>query len=467
MSGLLAWAVLVPLAGAIACLAVGRRAARAVAWAAACATSSLGGAIAWLTAERGPMRHALGGWGAPLGIELRADGVAAAMLLAAAVVGAATTATMLREPRASRVLASWLLAWAGLDALVLSADIFNLYVALELTTIASVGLVASAGTRRAGEAALRYLLLGMTGSLVYLAGVAVLYGVYATLDLETLGARASPTPASSFALALMFAGLCLKAALFPLHGWLPAVYVAAEPPVAAILGGLLGKGPFYVLLRIGLATFELSDAAGGLLGALGAGAIVWGSLLAIRQRSLTALVAYSSVAQIGYLFLALGVGARAAMPGVVMFAVSHAAAKASLFLSAGAIRRALGHDEVDALAGVAEQLPLTFFAVSLAGVSLMGMPPSGGFVGKWLLLRAAMERGEWLLGAALVIGGLLAAVYVFRILRAALAPPPEGAKPPRAPRATQLAALALAIVSILLGVAPGPLLALLAVGAAP
>lgn len=470
MSASLALAVLAPLLGGALCLCCGRSWERWVGGATAAATLASAAALAWLVGTRGTLRHQVGGWGASLGIDLRADGIAALMLLAIGVVGALITtrsvAAWSTSGPALHSLSTWFFAWASLDALVLSADIFNLYVTLELATLAAVGLISTAGRPEAGRAALRYLLLTLPGSLVYLLGVALTYATYGTLDLTLLGARFLPDVATMTALALMSAGLCLKAALFPLHAWLPPAYVSSLPTVSALLAGLIGKGPFYVLLRIWMEAvpLDLVPRTGLLLGVLGAAGLLWGSVQALRQKRLKPLVAYSSVAQIGYLFLVFALGTPGAWVGGVYLAVSHAAAKASMFLAAGTIEHAIGRDDLDGLRGMAHHLPVTFFALALAGVNLMGMPPSGGFIAKWLLVRAAFERGQWWLAAVVLVGGLLAAGYVFKVLRIAFLPARDVGQP-RAPLpSAELVPLALALIALLLGLAPAVPLQLLQVG---
>jgi multicomponent Na+:H+ antiporter subunit D len=475
MSVELPWAILAPLLGAGACLFAGHR-ARSVAVIAAASTVSVVLVIAARIAEDGPLRAAIGGHAPPLGITLRADGIALAMVLATSVVGALIAVHAIGDRAArsrrfvGRFFSLWFFTWAALHALFLSSDVFNLYVALELTTLAAVALIAIDGRRPAVQAGFRYLLLALPGSLAYLLGVALLYGRYATLDLPSLGERLVLDDATAIALALMTAGLCLKAALFPLHAWLPAAYLSASPSVSAVLSALIGKSSFYVLLRLWLDVFpeEHQLRAGPLLGALGAAGVVWGSLMALRQRRLKALIAYSSISQIGYLFLLFPIfplGGQSAWVGGVYLALSHAAAKASMFLSAGLIHRTLGHDEVHDLKGLAQHLPVTFFAFALAGVSLMGMPPSGGFVAKWMLVRAAFEGGQPWWGAIILAGGLLTAVYVFRVLRSAFLPLPLEPTV-HVHRGLQFVALALALIAVLLGIAPMPLLGLLAAGAA-
>ncbi|HSJ99875.1 MAG TPA: proton-conducting transporter membrane subunit [Kofleriaceae bacterium] len=471
MSAAIAWAVVAPLAGATAALIVGDRRSFGIVAASALATLGATAGVVAAVARHGPLGHPIGGWLAPLGIELRADGLAAAMLATIGVVGVLAGAharggVMGRTRPAGTAWPPWLVAWAALNALVLSGDAFNLYVTLELMTLAAVGLIALGEGRAATRAALRYLLFALPGSLVYLLGVALLYGVHGALDLATLGARPAAGAAASFALALMAAGLCLKGALFPFHAWPLPAYASAPPAVVAVLSGLIGKGAFYVLVRIWLEVVpaDLAPRLGAAVGTLAAGGILWGSIQALRQRRLTMVIAYSSVAHTGYLFVWFPIGTPGALAGAVCVAISHAAAAASMFLAAGSIHRALGHDRMSGLVGLAQRLPITFFTLALAGVSLMGMPPSGGFIGKWLLVRAAIEAGQWWWAAVVLAGGLLAAGYVFRILRGAFLPIPHDERVRPVATAGELPALALAVLAVLLGLGPSPLLELLGAG---
>ena len=215
-----------------------------------------------------------------------------------------------------------------------------------------------------------------------------------------------PEPVAWVAAALMTAGLLAKTALFPLHLWLPPAHAGAPPAASAVLSALVVKGSFVLLVRL---WFEVMPAlwsvsATQLIAALGAAAILYGSVLALRQERLKLLIAYSTVAQIGYLFLMFPLAfdpaaARlqdgVALTGGVLQTVSHAFAKAGMFMAAGLIAKSLGHDRIADLAGVGRALPMSLIAFGLAGVSLVGLPPSGGFAAKWLLLSAAVSTGQW------------------------------------------------------------------------
>jgi formate hydrogenlyase subunit 3/multisubunit Na+/H+ antiporter MnhD subunit len=443
----------------------------------ACSLLLVVAGLAWQVWQYGPSRYSIGGWQVPLGIALSVDGLSTLMLIMAAVVGLTTSMyavgyfnahhSQTAEEAYTRAFfwPLWLFMWAALNALFLAADIFNIYVTLELLGLSSVALVALGKTAPALTAAMRYLLVTLLGSLVYLLGVALLYAAYNTLDLMSLRQAITPGPPTWIAMALMTVGLMLKTALFPLHFWLPPAHANAPAPVSAVLSALVVKASFYLLLRLWFDVFAAVTVPllGQMLGGLGAAAILWGSLHALRQRRLKLLVAYSTVAQLGYLFLVFFLttqvaGGAMAWQGSVLFALSHACAKAAAFMAAGNIMHVLGHDDLDKIHGVGHHLPMTVFAFALAGVSLMGLPPSGGFAAKWLLLNAALESRQWWLAGIISIGSVLAGGYVFRVLRPALAASTAVSTPQHVPRSMEWVVLGLALVAAVLGgVAPLPL----------
>jgi formate hydrogenlyase subunit 3/multisubunit Na+/H+ antiporter MnhD subunit len=366
----------------------------------------------------------------------------------------------------------FLFLWTALNALFLSADIFNLYVTLELLGFSAVALVALAGGREALTAAMRYLLVSFSASLFYLLGVGLVYGQCGAVDLAQLAERAEGGPALWVALALMTGGLAAKAALFPLHFWLPPAHAHAPAPVSALLSALVVKGAFYILLRLWFGAFAafLTPGVVQWLGALGAVAIFWGSVNALFQARLKLLIAYSTVAQLGYLFLlfplaAGGEGGFLGWSGGVLFLAAHACAKTALFLTAGNILHAVGHDRIKDLDGITQILPLSAFAFGLAGLSLVGLPPSSGFAGKWLLLSAGLAQGQWVWILVIVLGGLLAAAYVFRVLIHAFTQvqQPAGIRP--VPPLMEWTALGMAVLAVGLGLAASRTADLLEVGA--
>ncbi|MFO8023743.1 complex I subunit 5 family protein [Thiohalophilus sp.] len=420
------------------------------------------------------VQHAVGGWGAPLGIVLQADGLSLLMLGVTAAVFVAVSvhaSDYFALPQVRHFWPLWLMLLGALNALFVSGDIFNLYVTLELMTLAAVALTALGDEPDALAGAMRYLLASLLGSVVYLLGVAFLYHQFGTLDITLLGERAEPVPALWLAAGLMFAGLMLKTALFPLHFWLPSAHASAPAPVSAILSALVIKATFYMLLRLWFEIFApfTDGALVAIAGALGALAILWGSVQALRQQRLKLLIAYSTVAQVGYLFvgfaLAVVSNSTVVWGAVLMLVLSHALAKAAMFLAAGNLLYFARHDRIADLDCLAQRLPLSVAAFGLAGVSIMGLPPSGGFTAKWLLLQAAFEQGRWEMLAVLIIGGLLAAVYIFRVLGHAFTPGSElSHTPPIIALRRGWPALLLALAAVLLGLLTTVVLDVLAIG---
>lgn len=473
----LPWAIGLPLLYASLAFLFGTRIARMLALPAHGLVLLASVGIALQIWHTGPYMHAIGGWPAPLGIGLYADGLAALLLLMTALIALAVAMYARRyfakedtQDRYFWPLSGFLLG--AMNALYLSADAFNLYVTLELLGLAAVGLVAVGGGAQALAAALRYLLAALLGSLLYLLGVALLYGAYGTLALAELAAQVTAGPLAWSVLALMLVGLAIKTALFPLHVWLPPAHGGAPAPVSALLSALVIKASFYLILRLWFDVFgaAVTIPAAQALGVLGAGAILWGSWLALKQAQLKMLVAYSTVAQVGYLFLlfplaAYAEGSHAAWQGGVYQMVAHAFAKAAMFLAAGAMVLAAGHGEIARLGGMSERMPLSLFAFALSAVSLMGLPPSAGFAAKWLLLEAAINSDQWWWIVVMIFGGLLTAAYLFRVLRQAFLPVAAGQTLHAPPRGLAFTAFVLALIAVALGLWADGALALLGIGA--
>jgi formate hydrogenlyase subunit 3/multisubunit Na+/H+ antiporter MnhD subunit len=477
---LLVLAVLVPFVGVLAGLVLGGRHAQRVTLVILLPGLGLAIAIADALVRSGDtLVYLLGGWVPPLGIALRADWLAAVMLVVTAMVicgigvyARADFGTPLgvREARAPLVFWMLLLAvWGSLNLVFVSGDLFTLYVALEILTFAGVPMVCLDGRGETLRAALRYLLFALLGSMLYLLGTVMLYGAYGTLDIPLLATRVRAEPVAWAAAALMTTGLLAKTALFPLHLWLPPAHAGAPAAASAVLSALVVKGSFFLVVRLwfdvmpGVVTLPSAQ----LLATLGAGAILFGSVVALRQERLKLLIAYSTLAQIGYLFLMFPLGFNAvsselqrgdALAGGLLQAISHATAKAAMFMAAGLIYKALGHDRIAELRGIARALPISVLAFALGGVALMGLPPSGAYLAKKLLLDAAAETGQWWWDVVLQAGGFLTASYVVLVLAHALWPA-DGPVKLRAPvpRLREAAALALALCSMLLGLtAIGP-----------
>jgi len=469
--------VALPLTGAVATLLL-PRSATAVAVGTGLATTVAAGMLLFGVATQGALHYEIGGWNAGLGITLRADGLSALLLMMTSLVVLAASvyasAYFSAPSERARFWPLWLLLWTSLNALFLSGDLFNLYVTLELLGLSAVALAALGGKPAAIAAALRYLLVGLLGSMMFLTGVSLIYAGYGTLDLATLLRVVEPGPVAWTALAMMTAGLLLKTALFPLHFWLPPAHASAPAPVSAVLSALVVKAAFYLVLRLWLDVFAnvVTPVAANLLGLLGACAVLWGSWRALQAERLKLLAAYSTVAQLGYLFLffpvllALPPGPTRdlAAGGLVMLALTHGFAKAGLFLAIGIIQQRCGHDTIRDLDGTAQHLPATTFAIALAGVALIGLPPSGAFLGKWQLLAGAVETGQWLWLVVTAIGSLLAAAYIFRVLGHAFVHRPYPNQPVTVARQEWPALLLAAMAVLVLGLAGAPVWKLLEIG---
>jgi len=461
-----------PLAGALIAVAAPKLGARI----AGAVVLASGGALALLVSEMmsaGVVRVAPGGWGAPLGIVLEADGLAVVFMVMALAVMAGVFA--IAAPMRELAVPFWplaMLAWAALNAIFLSRDLFNLYVGLELLTLTAVALVAMGGDKALG-AALRYLTFALTGSILYLAGVVLVYSAHGMLDIDLLATTTLPAPTDRLATALMTVGLLIKTALFPFHVWLPPAHGAAPAPASAILSALVPKASFVILLRIWFEAFP--DAAHDrmltLLAVLGALAVVHGGILALKQGRLKQIIAYSTVAQIGYLFLVfpLAGGDSAAQPwaagawtGAVFQALGHGLAKASMFLCAGLWIIAVGSDRLEALRGLARALPMTAMAFAIAAVTLMGLPPSGGFTAKYLMMTTAFASGQVVWGLVLLGGGLLAAGYLYRPMAVLFARDMPDFTP--VPRYLQAVPLLLALLAVAMGILSDGIYAFVQIG---
>ncbi|MFT3730494.1 MAG: proton-conducting transporter membrane subunit [Hyphomicrobium sp.] len=481
---LLVLAILLPVAAILAAFALGGRYAERTALVFMPIGLVIAVAIAIHICRAGePLVYVLGGYAPPLGITLRADGFSAVMLVTTALIISSAgfyarvnfaTADGVTETRAPFTFWILLLAiWASLNIIFVGGDLFNLYVALELLTFAAVPLVCLDGRAETVVAALRYLMFALCGSVFYLLGAALLYGAYGTLDIALLAQRVHSEPAVWTAAGLMTAGLLAKTALFPLHLWLPPAHANAPAACSAVLSSLVVKGSFFLIVRIWFSVLPNlpHEPANLLLATLGSAAIVFGSVLALMQTRLKLLIAYSTVAQIGYLFLMFPLAggvhpwAADAWSGGIMQTLSHAFAKASMFLAAGLIAESLGHDRIVDLRGIGAAMPVTLLAFGLGGLSLMGLPPSGGFVAKWLLIKSSVEAGQWVWAVVMLAGGLLAGGYIYRVLAPALSS--DVVRLNASPQQSREAVvLMLAVLAILLGFAPPSFFGFLQIGRA-
>lgn len=387
-----------------------------------------------MVSDTGSMQWLLAGWPSGLAIRLHADSLTSLLILLTAVlqllIGAYAFVTRAREKLNVAFWPLSTLLQLSLTALWLSRDLFNVYVCLELLGIVAVALVCLSGDK-AIKPALQYLLLSLFGSLCYLLGVALIYAAYGVLDIQLVAAQWQADGLSSAALLLMTLGLMLKAALWPLHAWLPPAHAAAPAPVSALLSALVVKGPLFILclLWLPLAGTVQANTIAPVMAWFGVAALLLGGWSALRTPFAKSLVAYSTVAQLGYATLALGLLLRFEQPlffaALWLFVLAHALAKASCFLAIGELTATLGGKRLSILKGASQTMPIAMFAFAVAGGSLIGLPPSGGFLAKWALLQGLWQelaqglwhQGEqWLWLLAILLATILAAAYVFRVV---------------------------------------------------
>ncbi len=413
---------------------------RGLAWAASTAASVLAFVIAIeLTLQvlgAGPVGYLMGSWPAPYGIELRVDALSALLLLV--VTGASTVALVsgrqsldaqIEADRQPYFFAAWLLALAGLSGILVAADAFNIFVFMEISSLASYVLIAGGPDRRALPSVFKYLIMGTIGATFYLIGVGLIYMMTGTLNLADMELRIHAvgdlTPILAAA-GFITVGLALKAAIFPLHVWLPNAYTYAPHMATAFLAACSTKVSLYVLLRFDFFVFQGNLEGHDLqfdiylmpLAVLG---ILVGSAVAMFERNIKRLLAFSSVAQIGYMMLGASLVSIAGLTAGILHVFNHALAKGTLFLAVASFAMVAAGLRLNELSGIARRMPWTFGAFLVAGLSLIGIPGTAGFVSKWYLIMAVMELGPAgvPLVAVILISSLMAVVYIWRIVEVA------------------------------------------------
>lgn len=437
-------AVVLPLLAAPLCILVGRG---VLAWVVAtvAAWSSFGLCLSLLAAVRahGPISYAIGGWAAPVGIEYRLDTLGALVMVI--VTGIASIVLPyswksvekeIDEHRHHWFYACLCLCFAGLLGIPVTGDAFNLFVFLEISSLSTYVLVAMGRDRRALTAAFRYLIIGTVGATFYLLGVGFMYLMTGTLNMADLSQQlmevgpdgVTPlhqTTTIRAALAFLSVGICLKIALFPLHVWLPNVYAYAPSVVSAFLSATATKVAILVLLRVFYTVdgrslpFEELPLAETLVPFAVIGAVL-ASLIAVYQRDVKRLLAYSSVAQVGYIVMGIGLANEAGLAAGLLHVFNHALMKGALFCAIGCVVYRVGQTRLELLRGVGRQMPLTASALVIGGLSLVGVPLTAGFTSKWYLLTAIFEDGRWFVASLVLVSSLLSVVYVGQFLHVML-----------------------------------------------
>src|SRR6056297_955324 len=380
--------------------------------------------------NEGSLRYFFGGWEPPIGIEFVYDGLSAFFVL---VINTVAFLVLIHSRQISKkefpgkempYYSLAMLMLLGFNGMILTGDLFNLYVFLEISSLSSYALI-SIGDRQAPFAAFRYLIIGTVGGTLYLLGVGFLYTVTGTLNIIDMSAmlpQLFDNSAVFAALILMIVGIGVKAALFPMHGWLPDSYTYASSTSTALIAPIGTKVGAYILFRIVLWLFgiELTDAVApisyivGVLACLG---ILYGSIMAIAQTEMKRMLAYSSVSQIGYIIMGLSLANPLGFAGALLHVLNHAVMKACLFMVSGNLRLKEGHSDISRFDdSYRKKYPWTMASFSIAAISMVGLPPLAGFFSKWYLALGTIDNENWIFLAVILISSLLNAVYFFRIL---------------------------------------------------
>lgn len=466
--------VVIPLLAAPLCAFMP---SKRVAWLLVCAVSfmcliiSLN--LAYTVFHGSPISYRMGGWAPPFGIEYRVDVLNSFVVVIVSGVAAITSIYAyksiddeIEEKKQPLFYSTFLLCFAGLLGIALTNDAFNIYVFLEISSLATYVLIALGKDRRALIAAFEYLVLGTIGATFILIGVGLLYMMTGTLNLSDLSIRVpsmlhmTPIKAS---LAFITVGLALKIAMFPLHLWLANAYTNAPSFISSFLSATATKVSIYVLVRIVFVVYGYEFAFESMnlskvFMTLSIAAIFVGSLVAIYQHNIKRMLAYSSVAQVGYIILGLSLQNELGNSAAMIHLFNHAAAKATLFMAVGCIVYRVGTARIDGFKGIASKMPLTMAAFVVAGLSLIGVPFTGGFISKWFLLNALAEAKLWPVFAAVIISSLLALIYIWRVVEVTCFKEGEvdNKKIKEAPILMVLPMLMMAFVTVIFGIYSAP-----------
>jgi multicomponent Na+:H+ antiporter subunit D len=378
----------------------------------------------------GSVHYFMGGWAPPWGIEYRVDHLGALMLMMVSIVtllvGIYSKRSVLQELPDKEIpfYSVYLLLISGLMGMVATADMFNLYVFLEISSLASYALI-SIGGGSAIVSAFRYVILGTVGAAFYLLSVGYLYSVTGSLnmaDLATILPSAYESNAVLVGFAFFVIGMSIKMALFPMHAWLPGAYSDAPSAVSALIAATTTKVAAYVLIRVMFFVFEPRFSiemipVTALLSWMGAIAMLLGSVMAVAQSDIKRMLAYSSVAQIGYIVLGIGLANTMGLTGGLLHLVGHAFMKACLFLVAGSIVYRTGLRQIREFRHLSVKMPWTSAIFVVAAFSMIGIPPTTGFFSKLYLTLGAIDDERWIFVAVILISSILALMYFMNVIR--------------------------------------------------
>ncbi len=376
----------------------------------------------------GPMEYRFGGYDLPYSIEFRIDAVNGLIVAMVALMGLITAFyCMSGEVKTDKIkvggaYAVVALFVSGMLGTASSGDAFNMYVFLEITALAAYCLIALGGNRGM-VAAFRYLLVGTIAGTFYLLAVGILYSVTGTLNLEDMSAiihKGGNDEAVLISLCLLIAGLGIKSALFPFHGWQPSAHTHEERGAAALIAGVMVKLPVYMLFRYIYCVFGMDyvymKQVLAILGVFVGVGMMYGSIRAMGQTNMKKLLAYSSITQTSYFMLGMVIGAPVALAGSLLHFIGDAFIKGGLFYCAGAIKYKFGTVNIEDFGRIYKKMPITSTLIVSGALSMIGIPPTVGFFSKWYLALGAIETGKYIFLVLLVISSLLNAIYFFKLI---------------------------------------------------
>ena len=426
-------------------------------------------AILMQVQSTGVIIYSLGGWAAPWGIEYRIDDANAFVLLIISIINVVgilyartSIEAELPDDQINWLYTAWLLCFTGLCGITISGDVFNVFVFLEISSLSTYVMVSLGNDRRALPAALRYLFIGTIAATFYLIGIGFLYALTGTLNMADLAERL-PALSSSRTMLVAFGfiamGLGIKMALFPFHNWLPNAYSFAPNAVTAFLAGTATKAAVYVFARMVLTIFPVGYYTNSTLayvlvlivGILGA---VIASTIAYFQNDLKRMFAWSSIGQVGYMAIGLGLATSAGVAASFLHLFNHALMKTAVFMAIGCLFIKTGATSVESLKNAGRRMPWTTAAILLGGLSLIGIPFTTGFISKWYLVSAALDLDLWWLAGVVLLGSLITAAYVWKIVEVAYFRTDTGVSPPReeAPLSMLIPTWMLIIANVYFGV---------------
>jgi multicomponent Na+:H+ antiporter subunit D len=380
--------------------------------------------------------YALGNWVPPLGIEYLIDKVSIIPIIIIALISFLATffaskimPAEINNSSISKVYSLWLLAIAGLIGLVTTGDAFNLFVFLEISSLASVALVAMGGQKdkQALVAAYNYLILGAIGATFYVIGVGLLYGITGTLNLADLSnriAEISDNKALIAGFGFMVIGIMLKAAVFPLHIWLPRAYAYAPSAVSVLLAATATKASLYILARILFSVFDISDnlvtyTLQYIILPLSILAMFAGTIMAIYEKDIKRLLAHSSIAQIGYITLAFAIGTKASVAAGFIHLFNHALIKGALFMAITSMGFYINKRiTINNLSGLGRAMPITFVCFVICSLSLAGIPLTAGFISKLYIIKASISADGIWIAFLILASSALSVVYLWKMIEA-------------------------------------------------